>query len=135
MIAANHLQLVVITPERKVIDQQAFSLQFPLEDGQIGILPSRAPMVGRLSYGEMVVTDGTGKHRYFIDGGFCQVKDSVVTILTGAVTLVTDLKIEKIRTQIATVQARPATTGSEMDLKNQELRKLAAQRSLLERRF
>ncbi len=135
MIAATTLKLLVITPEKLVIEQSAHSLQFPLEDGQIGILPSRAPMVGRLSYGELVIVDGEGKKRYFIEGGFCQVKDGVVTILTGAVSDLNDLSLQSIKTEIATISSRQAEKASEKSLKAQELRRLNTIRALLERRF
>jgi F-type H+-transporting ATPase subunit epsilon len=59
------------------------SIQFPLFDGQMGVLPGRAPAVGRLGAGELKfeAADGGTKH-YFVDGGFAQIKGSIVTLLT-----------------------------------------------------
>lgn len=82
MIAATELRLVLVTPETTLLDQMVRSIQFPLYDGQIGILPGRAPLVGRLGLGELRYTSSAGEGRYFIDGGFAQVKGQVVTILT-----------------------------------------------------
>lgn len=76
------LQLVLVTPEKTLLDEPVLSLQFPLFDGQIGILPGRAPMVGRLGYGELVVNAAGGRKSYFIDGGFVQIKGSIVSLLT-----------------------------------------------------
>ncbi|HSG70372.1 MAG TPA: F0F1 ATP synthase subunit epsilon, partial [Planctomycetaceae bacterium] len=45
-MADKTLQLVLVTPEKTLLDVPTESLSFPLFDGQIGILPSRAPMVG-----------------------------------------------------------------------------------------
>jgi F-type H+-transporting ATPase subunit epsilon len=54
----------------------------PLYDGELGVLPGRSPLIGRLGYGELRTTKGDLIGRYFVDGGFAQVRDNVVTILT-----------------------------------------------------
>src|SRR5439155_1110249 len=53
------LQCVVVTPERAVVDEEADFVALPLYDGEIGILPGRAPLVGRLGYGELRIKRGT----------------------------------------------------------------------------
>ena len=50
------LRFVLVTPEVTLLDEPVAALRFPLHDGQIGILPGRAPMIGRLGYGELKVT-------------------------------------------------------------------------------
>lgn len=80
---AQDLRLVLVTPEKTLLDEPVQSLRFPLFDGQIGILPGRAPLVGRLGIGELRLTTAAGTEAiYFIDGGFAQVKGPVVTLLT-----------------------------------------------------
>jgi len=79
---AHELRLVLVTPETTLLDEPVERLRFPLYDGQIGILPGRAPLVGRLGYGELLITTASGDRSFFIDGGFVQVKDNVVSILT-----------------------------------------------------
>jgi F-type H+-transporting ATPase subunit epsilon len=82
-MAAQSLQLVLVTPEVTLLDEPVAALRFPLHDGQIGILPGRAPMIGRLGYGELKVTRLDGEDSsYFVDGGFVQVKEGAVTLLT-----------------------------------------------------
>jgi F-type H+-transporting ATPase subunit epsilon len=76
------LQCVVVTPERTQLDELVAFVAVPLYDGELGVLPGRAPLIGRLGYGELRVGyNGTTK-RFFIDGGFVQVRDNVVTVLT-----------------------------------------------------
>ncbi len=82
-MAASSLRLVLVTPETTLLDEPVSGLRFPLYDGQIGILPGRAPLIGRLGYGELNVTHVDGSHAsYFIDGGFVQVKENIVSLLT-----------------------------------------------------
>lgn len=82
MIAATQLRLVLVTPETTLVDSPTTSVVVPMFDGQLGVLPGRAPAVGRLGVGELRFTAEGGAQRYFIDGGFLQVKGSVVTVLT-----------------------------------------------------
>jgi len=59
-MAAQSLRLVLVTPETTIFDELLAALRFPLHDGQIGILPGRAPMIGRLGYGELKLTQLDG---------------------------------------------------------------------------
>src|SRR6478752_6404320 len=82
-MAEHSLRLVLVTPETTLVDEPVTALRFPLYDGQIGVLPGRAPLIGRLGYGELKLTRTDGSESsYFIDGGFVQVKDNVVSLLT-----------------------------------------------------
>src|SRR4051794_22094180 len=80
---SDHLQCVVVTPERTILDESVEFVALPLYDGEIGIAPGRAPLIGRLGFGEMRTNVDHTIHRYFVDGGFVQVRDDVVTVLTG----------------------------------------------------
>ena len=46
MAADGPLRLVVVTPEKTVLDQDVTSLRFALYDGQIGILPGTGSVGG-----------------------------------------------------------------------------------------
>ncbi len=78
----NRLQCVVVTPERTLFDELVNFVALPLYDGELGVLPGRSPLIGRLGFGELRTRTGDVVHRYFLDGGFAQVRDDVVTILT-----------------------------------------------------
>ncbi|MDX1968983.1 MAG: ATP synthase F1 subunit epsilon [Planctomycetaceae bacterium] len=76
------LRLVIVTPEKTLLDETVSALSFPLYDGGIGILPGRLPLIGRLGTGELKITQSGGERHFFIDGGFVQVRGGVVTLLT-----------------------------------------------------
>jgi F-type H+-transporting ATPase subunit epsilon len=76
------LQCVVVTPERAVLDEPADFVALPMYDGELGVLPGRAPLIGRLGYGELRLRRGADTKRFFIDSGFAQVRANVVTVLT-----------------------------------------------------
>src|SRR5438552_8500325 len=76
------LQCVVVTPERAVLDEPVDFVALPLYDGELGVLPGRAPLIGRLGYGELRIRRGDSTRRFFVDGGFAQVRSNIVTVLT-----------------------------------------------------
>jgi F-type H+-transporting ATPase subunit epsilon len=76
------LKCVVVTPERAVLDERADFVALPMYDGELGVLPGRAPLIGRLGPGELRTRYGAEVKRYFVDGGFAQVRANVVTVLT-----------------------------------------------------
>ena len=80
--SSKKLQCVVVTPETTVLDQPVDFIAVPLYDGELGILPGRAPLVARLGYGELRARVGGAVSRHYIDGGFLQVTRDVVTVLS-----------------------------------------------------
>src|SRR5262249_47035278 len=76
------LQCVVVTPERAVLDAAVGLGALPMYDGELGVAPGRAPLIGRLGYGELRVRQGPRVSRYYVDGGFVQVRADVVSVLT-----------------------------------------------------
>jgi len=133
MIAANAIQLTVVTPETTLLDEQAAVLQFPLEDGQIGILPGRAPMVGRLGIGELLVTTSKGSTRYFVDGGFVQIKGQSVSLLTNRAEKLEDFSAADVQKDFDEALERNAATPLEQDLKRHDVERNRKLLSLLNR--
>ncbi|HKI20364.1 MAG TPA: ATP synthase F1 subunit epsilon [Isosphaeraceae bacterium] len=76
------IQCVVVTPEKTLFDELVDFVALPLYDGELGLLPGRAPLIGRLGFGELRTRTDNVVRRYFVDGGFAQVRHDVVTVLT-----------------------------------------------------
>lgn len=81
----SELQCVVVTPERTEIDVQASAVTLPLFDGEMGILKGHSPLVGRLGFGVLRIKTGSEHQTYFVEGGFVQVADNIVSVLTDRV--------------------------------------------------
>ena len=108
------LQLVLVTPETTLLDEPVESLQFPLFDGQIGILPGRAPLVGRLGTGELRIRASSGSRSFFVDGGFVQVKGPVVSLLTNGAVSSTSLDAQRAGEELASVRSRATSSEAEL---------------------
>lgn len=82
---ADSLTLRVITPERVVLDTSATSVKFPGLDGSMGVLKGHAHMVSALDAGLLEWTvDGRVAGDMFVAGGFAEVRDNTVRIVTEA---------------------------------------------------
>jgi len=83
MASTDTLHCSVITPEERVVDTKASSIILPAHDGQIGIMKDRAPLLCELGIGVLHIEGGSAEAMdYYIDGGFAQVLNNEVTVLT-----------------------------------------------------
>lgn len=76
------LRVVVISPERTLFEGAADSVIAPAWDGELGILRGHAPLMALLGSGELRVRRGGDTERFHVAGGFLQVLDDVVTVLS-----------------------------------------------------
>lgn len=74
------LKISVISPEATLFEGEATTVVAPAFDGEVGILENHAPMVTTLGKGELRIDDGA--QRFSIEGGFMQVVDNVVRVVT-----------------------------------------------------
>ncbi|MBI2407621.1 MAG: ATP synthase F1 subunit epsilon [Gemmatimonadetes bacterium] len=75
------LKVSVVSPEATLYEGEATSVVAPAFDGEVGILPSHAPMITVLGRGTLRV-DGAAPARFAVSGGFVQVVDDVVRVVT-----------------------------------------------------
>jgi F-type H+-transporting ATPase subunit epsilon len=76
------MKVSVISPEKTIFDGEADLIVVPAWDGQLGVMKGHAPMLVLLGEGELRVTTGGGEQKFQISGGFMQVADDVVTVLS-----------------------------------------------------
>jgi len=74
--------LSLVTPERVVLEAKAHSVVLPAYDGQLGVLRNRAPMLTRLGAGRLDAETDEGTKTFFVDGGFAQMVENRLTVLT-----------------------------------------------------
>ena len=117
------LNFTVVTPEKQVVAETADSVVIPAHDGELGILPQRAPLMCELGIGQMRYRTGGQTRRLFIDGGFAQVYADNVTVLTEHAAAASDISDE----MIATAQRAVSEAGGKT-LEAVEARGLAARR-------
>jgi F-type H+-transporting ATPase subunit epsilon len=81
-MAASTLKVAVISAERTVFEGDADMVVAPAWDGQVGVLRGHAPMLVLLGSGDLRVTRAGTEQHFHVAGGFMQVVDDVVTVLS-----------------------------------------------------
>ena len=99
------LKCMVVTPDKVVLDETVDFVAIPLFDGELGVLADRAPMTGRLGFGELRTTQAGKVQRYYVEGGFVQVRANVVSVLTPKAVAVSNIDSAKLNAQL------PSLTG------------------------
>ena len=72
------LKVSLISPEAVLFEGEAASVVAPAFDGEVGILENHAPMMTLLGKGSLRL----GDKRFEIEGGFLQVVDNNVRVVT-----------------------------------------------------
>ena len=121
------IRCVVVTPERTEIDCEANSVKLPMFDGELGILAGRAPMIGRLGFGTLHLDTAAGPQQYFVDGGFAQVEDNVVNVLTARAIPVDRLDVGDAEKALDEALAMPSSSVEQMQLKDTAVRRARGQ--------
>ncbi len=122
------LHCIVVTPEATALEQDAEFVALPLYDGEIGIAPSHSPMIGRLGYGEMRIRSAGGSTAtYYLDGGFVQVADNVVSVLTGRAVPAARLNADTAQDQLEIASKRQANSPELAELRERAISQARAQ--------
>jgi F-type H+-transporting ATPase subunit epsilon len=111
---AGTFQLSVVTPEREVLAVQAKSVSLPAYDGEMGILAHRAPLLAKLGAGMLRVEEASGaKRTLFVAGGFAQMVDDKLTLLTEEAVEPEKITVEQARASLAEAEKLPNGTDGE----------------------
>ena len=82
MAKSDTFQCSVVTPEATILECPASFVAFPAHDGEMGVLFNRAPLVCKLGIGQLRVESPDGDRVLYVDGGFAEVSDNRLTLLT-----------------------------------------------------
>ena len=130
------VRVSVVTPERAVLDETADFVVLPMVDGELGVLPKRAPLIGRLGPGELRITEGERNDSYFVEGGFAQVRDDTLIVLTANARPSSDITAEAAKQALhdaegieATTPAQQASRRRSIDVANAMVRLAETRRS------
>jgi len=130
MAKSNQIKFVVITPERQVLEETTDSVIFSAHDGEIGILHDRAPLMCELGIGQLRYHAGSQTRRLFIDGGFAQVNENTVTILTPHALLAEDITAETVAEAERSVEELRGTDPETLEARTKAQRRLSVLRGL-----
>jgi len=77
------MNVLIMTPEKKVFDGEAISVQVPGVKGKFEVLNNHAPIVSLLEKGQVrIITNEDKVLKFDIEQGFIEVLQNEVSILT-----------------------------------------------------
>jgi F-type H+-transporting ATPase subunit epsilon len=77
------VQFELVSPERLVLSAEVDMVVVPGADGDFGVLPGHAPLISNVRPGVIsVYNDRVIEARVFVAGGFAEVSNSRLTVLT-----------------------------------------------------
>ena len=80
------MELLILTPERTVIEESVDEVILPGKLGEMGVLPGHTHLIAELDIGVVIYKEaGYDREKaVYISGGVVEIKDDVVKILTSS---------------------------------------------------
>ncbi len=130
------MKLEIVTAERVVYSEDVSVLVAPGAGGELGILPSHAPLLTTLSPGAIKVTKDGEDTFMAVSGGFLEVIGNRVTILANTAEHADEIDEERAEIALQRAQERVASAASDMDLERAlaSMRRSAARLGVARRR-
>src|SRR3989442_1503803 len=106
---AEQLQLDIVTPERRVLDEPVDMVTVPGFGGELGILPGHTPLISRLQTGVLSYVKEGKTSQLHVSGGFVEVNEGCVSVL--AEVAERPEEIDAARARLAREQSEKALSG------------------------
>jgi len=99
----NTFNFELVSPEQKLISEQAYQVTIPGEEGDVGVRAGHMALVMTVRPGvvEVVRSEGGAVEKIFIAGGFADVSQTNCTVLAEEAVPVANLNADKLSTEIA----------------------------------
>ena len=110
------LDIEIVTAEKTIFSGQASLIQIPGIEGELGILPSHAPIITELDPGEVLIKNEKEVLSLVLSGGFVEDFNDKVTILADAAERTNEIDIEKTKEAIEKAEKIVESKGSDIDI-------------------
>lgn len=108
---AETLRLLLVTPERTLLDETVDEVSAPGTVGEFGVLPNHITFLSSLQAGRLAYKQGSQSTRLALSGGFAEVLNNVMTVLADNAEFADEIDLEAARTEAAEAEARLKTLG------------------------
>jgi len=119
---ADKFNLEIITPERKVLNEEVDEVIVPGLDGEMGILPQHTHLISQLQTGVLTYRQGAEKRSVHVSGGFVEVLPDHVAVLSDVAERPEEIDLERARKARERAEKRLAANGEDLDFRREELR-------------
>jgi len=107
------LQLLVVTPERRVLEAEADEVELPGAQGYLGILPGHAPLLTLLGTGVLTCRKGGSSSAFAVSSGLAEVSDDRVSVLADSAEAAADIDAAAAERERAKAEEEMKTAGAD----------------------
>jgi F-type H+-transporting ATPase subunit epsilon len=75
------MQVDILTPDATLFSGEAKIVTLPGVNGSFQIMNMHAPLISALTFGNVIVDNGSEKHEFPVKGGIVEVLDNKIVIL------------------------------------------------------
>ena len=80
MSVTDHISLVILTPEKMLLEKQVSSVSLPGTKGRFMVLKDHAPLISSLEEGEVRYDSSEGGSSLYVRSGFVEIIRNKVTV-------------------------------------------------------
>lgn len=117
---AKPFHLVIVTPEKTVVDEEVSYMAAPGILGEFGVLPGHLPLLTALVPGKVTYQVGDDRKYAFISGGFAEVAGNEISIMTESGELLEDIDVDRAQKAYERAHARLAAPDAGTDIARAE---------------
>ena len=103
------MELRVVTPKGAKVETTVSGVTAPGVVGELGILPGHRPLLTALGIGELEFQCDNGKNWLSVNGGFMEVHDDLVVIITETAETPTEIDVERAQKALDAAKAELGT--------------------------
>src|SRR3954469_11684927 len=116
-----HIDLQIVTPDRRILQEQVDEVEIPGSEGYFGVLPGHTPMLASLAAGELWYRKGQERTYLAIVFGFAEVLPDRVTILARLAERAEDIDVERAEAARRRAEERLAHAKGDVDYERARL--------------
>jgi F-type H+-transporting ATPase subunit epsilon len=94
---AETLRLRIVTPDRLLLDEDVDEVTAPGTEGEFGVLPNHTTFLSSLQPGCLMYKRSGQTHNLAVSGGFAEVVNNTMTVLTDSAELPSEINVERAR--------------------------------------
>jgi len=115
-MAADSIQLVIVTPVRQLLSESVVEAQLPGADGYLGVLPGHAPLITELGIGELTYRTVSGQSGLLaVIRGFAEVLPDRISVLAEMAERAEEIDIRRAQEALKRAQELIAKGGDNVD--------------------
>ena len=107
------LTIEVVAPDKSPLESEGTAVVIPGRAGDFGVLPGHTELLSLLRVGEMMIESPGATIHYAVNGGYAEVRDDKVLVLTQTIEQAEEIDVERAERAKERAETRLAEPSQE----------------------